>query len=247
MTKNLKLTITQAHTTVNFLLENKRFIEYDNSKIYLVDNKTFKDIYDIYLNTIDIFENSKAKRKAKDPFFQIAKIIIPDKQFIAYKPFKKHKYKNITDPIKVKEKIIKSHAIALEKTDSFANQQILKYKDKLNDELRAKIKQEAIDKKNYINKMKNFLLENYDLLDIRITSFKDKKIYPAIRLIDTTGESYTDYIRVEVPNIINAHENIFLLDDEYRKDAKHIKFVLSAKHAFEQIFYTYKEEKNEEE
>ena len=95
----------------------------------------------------------------------------------------------------------------------------------------------SVTKLDKIIEEKQFIDENFNTLDIRITTFKEDKLYPHIRLIDANGEEAIDFLRAEVPNILYAHKNLFLLQDGYRKDAKHIKFVIEAKHAFGEVFY----------
>ena len=81
-----------------------------------------------------------------------------------------------------------------------------------------------------------------------IHQFRDKKqierkiVYRNEKtFLDSIGEETRDYLRTEVPNILFAHKNIFILEPGYRKDANHIKFVLEAEHAFGEIFYKEKE------
>jgi hypothetical protein len=178
------------------------------------------------------------KKKKKGPFYKFGKILnFSEFPIIAYKTFLKHKYVNITDPEKVKEQIKREYAIAIAETENHYKDIIEKNKDSVDEDFIVKINTELKGKLDKIIEEKQFIDENFNTLDIRITTFKEDKLYPHIRLIDANGEEAIDFLRAEVPNILYAHKNLFLLQDGYRKDAKHIKFVIEAKHAFGEVFY----------
>lgn len=234
--------------TLDELLENCQVIKFEGTSTYIVDDVMFIKIKKLYAYSELLLQTERSeakkdnilvkKKKTKGPFYKFAKILnFSEFPVIAYKTFFKHKYVNITDPKKVKEQIKREYAISIAETKNYYERIINENKDSIDEGFIAKIDKEFNEKIEKINQEKKFIDESFDILDIRITTFKEDKLYPHIRLIDANGKEFIDFLRAEVPNILYAHKNLFLLQDGYRKDAKHIKFVINAKHAFGEVFY----------
>lgn len=240
--------------TLDELLDGCETIQFEGTVIYIIDDVKFIQLKKLYACSeflMQIEEDTQQdkneekkekqepkKKKKKGPFYKFGKILnFSEFPIIAYKTFLKHKYVNITDPEKVKEQIKREYAIAIAETESHYKDIIEKNKDSVDEDFIVKINTELKGKLDKIIEEKQFIDENFNALDIRITTFKEDKLYPHIRLIDANGEEAIDFLRAEVPNILYAHKNLFLLQDGYRKDAKHIKFVIEAKHAFGEVFY----------
>ncbi|MFY4797229.1 hypothetical protein ACOTVS_11960 [Aliarcobacter butzleri] len=244
----------QIKIALDELLENCQVIRFEGTVTYIVDELKYEQIKKLYICSESLMkmeedkikekeavkeENAKPKRiKRKGPFYKFGKILnFSEFPIIAYKNFLKHKYVNITDPNKVKEQIKREYAIAVSEAKNHYEETINKNKESIDEDFIEKLNEELNDKLKKINKEKKRLDEEFDTLDIRITTFKEDTLYPHIRLIDANGKEFIDFLRAEVPNILYAHKNLFLLQDGYRKDAKHIKFVSEAKHAFGEVFY----------
>ncbi|KAB7884620.1 hypothetical protein [Poseidonibacter ostreae] len=233
---SLKNDILFFKSEVLSILNTNEKMEYEGSSLYFLNQEKFLEIYKLYEAATKTFNESKLSRKAKDPFFQIAKLFgDKENQIIAYKLYIKHKYKNITDKEKVKHKIDAIHSIEINKI----NNNLAELIKNTNDNYQVtKLKKEADKKIKSVIEKKEFLLKDFENLDIVISTFKKKDTYPTIKVINTKQEAKIEHLRLEVPNIINTHNNMFVLDeDNLRKNAKHIKFLLEAEHAFADIFF----------
>lgn len=233
---SLKNDILFFKSQVLSILSTNEKMEYEGSSLYFLNQEKFIEIYTIYEAATKTFNESKLSRKAKDPFFQIAKLFgDKENQIIAYKLYIKHKYKNITDKEKVKHKIDAIHSIEINKINSHLAELIKNTNDNYQV---TKLKKEAEKKIKSVIEKKEFLLKDFENLDIVISTFKKKDTYPTIKVINTKQEAKIEHLRLEVPNIINTHNNMFVLDeDNLRKNANHIKFLLEAEHAFADIFF----------
>lgn len=246
--QEIKLTILDLKNMLNSIIINSKKITYKDAEIFFINKKQFDQVYTLYLSSKSIFDNDKfankrssKNKKKKDPFYDIAKILYGDATIIAYKNFMKHRYVNITDEEKVKARIDIEHLIEIREIKKFYQELIEENKDTFSEEKIVTLNEEEKEKVEHIIRMKKFLIDEFKFLDIRITTFVDKKLYPTIRMIDENGKDIQEHLRVGVPNILLAHKNIFELQDDYRKDAKHIRFILSAEHAFGQIYFKRKE------
>lgn len=220
------------------ILSECKKISYGNTETYIVDDVKYIQIKKIYEAAKIFFENTKIRNKKGGPFYRFGKILnFSEYPIIAYKTFYKHKYINITDPEKVKEQVSKEYAIAKAETEKHYKELIEKHKDEVDQEFIDKLNQEKNDKLNKIDSINTYIENNYEKLDIRITTFTEQTMYPHIRLIDAEGKEKIDFLRAEAPNIIYGHRNIFPIKDGYRKHASHIKFVLEANNAFGEVFY----------
>lgn len=249
MTENKILSKEEIKRSLEYILEDCEKITVENTDIFIVDDVKFIEIKKLYACAKYLAENELAeekkseengekKRAKRGPFYNFGKILNLDEYpIIAYKTFLKHKYINITDKEKVKKQIEREYGVAKNKTNGFYDKLLEAQKDIIDEELENKIKKERNDKLADIEKEFKFIEENIDSLDIRITTFREDKKYPHIRLIDVNEEEYIDFLRAEVPNILYGHRNIFEMKEDYRKDARHIKFILDATHAFGEIFY----------
>lgn len=256
MTENRILSKEEIKRNLDELLEGCEKISFENTATYIVDDVKYIQVQKLYAcseflmqieediakekdNSKDKSDKSETKKTKKSgPFYKFGKILnFSEFPIIAYKTFLKHKYINITDPEKVKEQIKREYAIVVAETKNHYEDIIKNNLDSIDDDFVEKINKELEEKLEAIENQKIFIDENFDRLDIRITTFKDETLYPHIRLIDANGKEGIDFLRAEVPNILYAHRNLFLLQDGYRKDAKHIKFVIEAKHAFGEVFY----------
>lgn len=221
--------------------ENCQIIKYEGSTIYLIDDLRFLNLKH-FKKSAEILNSTAVKyKKKKDPFFDYAKIL-NDSEFpiIAYKTFLKHKYINVSDPKKVKDRIEVEYCISKNDKEKFYRDLLNENKDFIDDEFIKRIENEKEEALKKIDTMKTFINDNYDSLDIRITTFKDNKLYPHIKMIDAIGKESIDFLRAEVPNFMYVHKNLFILQPGYRKDAKHIKFVLEAEHAFGEVYFKQK-------
>lgn len=237
--------------SIDELLEDCQVIKFEGTSTYIVDDVKFIQIKKLYACSEFLMKieedtikkkvankESKEPKKKKGPFYKFGKILnFSEYPIIAYKTFLKHKYVNITNPEKVKEQLKREYAIALAETENYYKKIINDNKETVDKDFIIKITDEMNAKLNEIKNEKAFIDENFEKIDIRITTFKEDTLYPHIRLIDANGDESIDFLRAEVPNIIYAHRNIFFMQDGYRKDAKHIKFVLEAKNAFGEVFY----------
>lgn len=242
MNKFTALNETEIKNELMKIFDNaSKKIVYENAEIYFVTHEQIEIVKLLQVSAKKIVFN----KKFNDPFFQFAKVLNRDYPAIAYKTFKKHKYKNVTDPEKVKKRIEREFEISVKEMKRFNKNLLLENADEIDDNFRNKIAEEEKTKIERAEYLKNHLINNFDFLDIRITTFKEYEEYPHIKFLDSIGEETRDYLRTEVPNILFAHKNIFILEPGYRKDANHIKFVLEAEHAFGEIFYKEKEKTNE--
>lgn len=237
--------------SIEELLEDCQVIKFEGTKTYIIDDVKFIQIQKLYACSEFLMKieeetvkekaankESKEPKKKKGPFYKFGKILnFSEYPIIAYKTFLKHKYVNITNPEKVKEQIKREYAIAIAETENHYKKIIDENKETVDEDFINKITSELNSKINEIKKEKEFIDANFEKIDIRITTFKEDTLYPHIRIIDANGDESIDFLRAEVPNIIYAHRNIFFMQDGYRKDAKHIKFVLEAKNAFGEVFY----------
>lgn len=240
---SMDLSILDFKNMLNSILINCKKIKYEEADIYFVEEEQFKHIQTLYLSAESLFKKDysnlkiKYKGKTKDPFYQIAKILNPENKAIAYKTFLKHKYVNITDEVKVKNRIDVEHLIEINEIKKYYSELKEENRNVFTNEKIIELEIEEKERIEHIKRMKKFLIDEFIFLDIRITTFRDDKLYPTIRMIDINGKDIQEYLRLEVPNILNAHKNIFIIEPGYRKDARHIKFVLSAEHAFGQIYF----------
>lgn len=235
---SLKDDITSIKFNVLELLKDKEKIEFNEAELYFLKSEDFLKIYEIYKDAKKIFNDSNEKRKSSDPFFQVAKLFGDDKtSIIAYKFFLKHKYKNITDKKKIEDRIDALHLIEINKIKKNHEDYIAENKDSFDAAFIQNLKNELEEDIQEIKDKKKFLIDNFDDLEIKISTFKEFKEYPTIKTINTNQVDSVEHLRIEVPNVIHAHTNIFLLDEDMRKDAKHIKFILEAKKAFADIYY----------
>ncbi|MFX4155166.1 hypothetical protein ACOTWR_06040 [Aliarcobacter butzleri] len=254
MTDKRILSKEEIKRSLDELLEDCQVIRFEGTNTYIVDDVKFIQIKKLYacsefLMQIeeDIIKSKAAtkekskevkKVKKKGAFYKFGKILnFSEFPIIAYKTFLKHKYVNITNPEKVKEQIKREYAIALAETENHYEKIINDNKESVDEDFINKINTEMNTKLTEIRSEKKFIDDNFEEIDIRITTFKEENLYPHIRLIDANGEESIDFLRAEVPNIIYAHRNMFFMKDGYRKDAKHIKFAIEAKHAFGEVFY----------
>lgn len=250
---NIRLSILDIKNMLNAIIIDAKKINFENADIFFVNKEQFNKICALYLSAESLFLNDKDNdkltvntnrrgtiKKKKDPFYNVAKILYDKSPIIAYKTFLKHKYVNITDEEKVKGKINVDHLIEINEIKKFYDELIAEKKDEFDDNMITKLREEEKDKINHVVKMKDFLTNEFKFLDIRITTFRDNTLYPTIKMIDAEGKDAQEYLRLEVPNILYVHKNIFLLEPGYRKDASHIKFVLSAEHAFGQIYFKWR-------
>lgn len=225
------------------ILDNSfKKINYENADIYFVNSEQIEIIKLLHISASKLIFN----RKPNEPFFQFAKILNKDFPAIAYKTFMKHKYKNVTDPEKVKHRIEKEYEITTNELRKHNRNFLAENANEIDDNLRQKIIDEESTKLEEAKRTRDYLISNFHNLDIRITTFKENDEYPHIKFLDVAEEETRDYLRTEVPNILYAHKNIFILQPGYRKDAKHIRFVLEAEHAFGEIFYKEKERNDNE-
>lgn len=218
-------------------------LTYEGSKIYFLEELEYLKILNLRESSKLLNNSLTSYQKTNDPFFSFGKILNSNEPIIAYKTFLKHKYVNITDPEKVKDRIEKEYEIVKNETVQFYRELKAENDGIFDSKKLESLKIEESGKLEYLINKKKFLLEHFNYLDIRITTFKDNKIYPHIKMIDIEGNESIEFLRDEVPNILYAHKNIFILKPGYRKDAKHIKFVLEAEHAFGEIYFRFKEDK----
>ena len=236
--ENRVLSEEEIKRELSFVLDGCKKIICENTETYIVDDVKYIQIKKIYAAAEIFFKNTKIKNNKGGPFYRFGKILnFSEYPIIAYKTFLKHKYINITDPAKVKEQIVREYAIAKAEIKKKYKDLLEEHKDEIDQDFIDKINKEEADKLNEIESINTYIENNFEDLDIRITTFTEQTMYPHIRLIDVDGKEKIDFLRAEAPNIIYGHRNIFQIQDGYRKDAKHIKFVLEANNAFGEVYY----------
>ncbi|WP_418181268.1 hypothetical protein ACNSOL_12230 (plasmid) [Aliarcobacter lanthieri] len=247
---DIKLNKKEIKASLEEILNDCQIISYENTNIYLINDIKFIQIKRLYSYSKDLFNieiekikqkevgKNKKSKKNNDHFYDFGKILnFSEFPIIAYKPFMKHKYINITDPEKVKKRIEKEYTISKSKLAKSYEELLNANKDSIDEDFIQKIKTEQENKLLDMDEKLILLKTNFQNLDIRITTFTNEVLYPHVRLIDAEGEESISFLRSGVPNILYAHQNLFLLKDGYRKNANHIKFVCEATHAFGEVFY----------
>jgi hypothetical protein len=225
------ISIKELQNGLDSVLKKAIKHEYCDAEIYFVTPNQLKSILMLKFTSEKLFLDDKPK----DTFYQIGKLLNEKSVAIGYKFFERHKYVNISKRETVIKEIEKLYILEKNKV-ALKYKNILSQGDHTDFDLKN-LKEREREELEQIEEGNNFLNDNIDVLDVRITTFKDKKIYPSIYFLDTKGQPKDDYLRKEVPNILCVHENIFLL--ETRKDANFIKFVLTATRAYGNIFYKY--------
>ena len=175
--------------TLDELLDGCKTIQFEGTITYIIDDVKFIQLKKLYACSeflMQIEEDTEQeknedkkekqepkKKKKKGPFYKFGKILnFSEFPIIAYKTFLKHKYVNITDPEKVKEQIKREYAIAIAETESHYKDIIEKNKDSVDEDFIVKINTELKGKLDKIIEEKQFIDENFNTLDIRITTFK---------------------------------------------------------------------------
>ncbi len=240
---------------VSEILREQEKIEYEGAVLYLLDSNDFCKVYSLYENALAELKAEKIERKNSNPFHKVAKLFGDyENPIIAYKLYVKHKYKNICDEDNVKKRIAASYEIEKNKIEKIARNTIKEHGREIDEVLKNKIKEEENQKIIALTEMNNFLLANFDKLEIVISTYRKEHKYPTIKTVNVKQIDSIEHLRLEVPNIMHCHSNIILLNESLevkesqisldgniaRKNSKHIQFMVDSINAFADIYYKFR-------
>ena len=178
-------------------------------------------------------KNSAVGQIEKEGLKNVIKLFNKSSACYKYSLSMKHKYQNISDPEKVKERLLGTFETSartkqklfeknLETTDAYSESEITQKRN----ELGAHI----TEKRNEINE----IFENFDDYNIVITNFIDNLTYPYLYYTTADGKSQGENLRVSVPNVLWFDE-----DAEKglnRSDAKMLEVVSTYTNVLDRIF-----------
>lgn len=194
------------------ILKDQEMMEYNGAEIYLLDSDDYRLIYNMYLQAIEELKLTNPE-KVKNPFQNVAKLFGDmNSPIIAYKLYIKQKYKNIKDKEKVRKKIDALYEIEKHKIAKNIKNTLLEYEDKSDEVFKEKLKEDERIQKEELTIKYNFLVANFNNLEVVISTFRNGLVYPTIKTVNSNQIDSIEHLRAEVPNIIHCHENIVLLN-----------------------------------
>ncbi|MBD3822981.1 MAG: hypothetical protein IE916_00535 [Epsilonproteobacteria bacterium] len=211
-------------------------IQFMDAEIYLVDKETLNEILLMENAAKGILAHSKGE--VKDPFFTIAKIINPSLAAYKYVMKTKHKYKNLTNPVKVRREIEGEFIISERKKKKLLKESLEKgdISEEKYAELLSELEQECeIDRQNL-----KTVVDNFDDYDVIISRFKEKTYYPVLYYTLSDKSSHDTHLRASVPNILFFDDSDE--DGGKRSDSKTDKIVKNYFSIGDSIFYKRKDE-----
>lgn len=237
------------------ILKDQEMLSYEGAELFLLDSEDFSKIYGIYEAALIELKKEKFERKNSNPFHKVAKLF-GDKHdsIIAYKLYVKHKYKNICDEQNVRKRILASFEIEKNKIEKLTRNALKENAKVIDEVFKEKIKEEENQKIQKLTEMKDFLISNFENLEIVISTYRKEHKYPTIKTVNINQIDSIEHLRLEVPNIMHCHDNIILLNESLevkekkvsiegnisRKNSKHIQFMVDSIHAFADIYYKIK-------
>jgi len=239
-----------ASKDVKALLESYPKEKVLDAVLYIVDEvaieklKEINKLLSMEYSQHDAVASVGIKKKRGKPFVEeyslptIVKVINFEQPANSYQTFIAESWKQINDPKKVKESLEVEFIKHKNKIKKFT-QQKLKEKgvseDIKNDIMRNIDKEIREAEKEY-----QYIVENFDALDVRISSYFERTKYAALRWYVMKKKQPDVNLRKQVPNVLWYRE--LSEDEKIRIDNELVHYLSKAKRAYGDVFYKEKEE-----
>ena len=206
------------------VLSSYERVEYEESEIYIVDQKGLDEIKLLELSLKGMEDTPKeeqvTKKRKKGPLFEYAKLLNPDYPAFKYSFFMKHTPLEIFDREKIRDRIPREFSVWKNIEIKHLNERIEKSDPPLSEEEAGKLKRElddiiSIEEQNIKN-----IVENFEEYHVVITSHARQNYYPSVYLIEDLTYNNKDaqkiekskhrsrnaHLRKHVPNVLWFHD-----------------------------------------
>ena len=198
------MTKQDIQNQIQSILQTSRRIDYQEIKLYLINETERKQILDLEL-TVRMNEQEKGVKK-KNYFYDYAKIINPEYPAFKYTLSMKHKKKEIFDPEKVRKELPAEFEIWKNTARVKLEKEIKDPETAITDEqgknLRLELEKDIVLAQDKIEKV----LEDFHSYDVIISTFEQYTYYPALYYVMELEGSKTKasdtHLRKEVPNLL---------------------------------------------
>lgn len=240
MNKFISLSEHEIHLEVKKIVADSFIrIRHVDSDLCFINKEQLEILKLLKISALKLQQKGLIKKQKVD-FFSFAKILNLDYPVVQYELFLKHKYKNVSDlkkSTRYKQKIQKEYHIEIAETEEYYKELFKNYGHEFSNEKIESINREKEDKLKMFSEYKDELINYSSRNIVKSSSFDEKILRPHIKFIDAISIEKIDYLRKDVPNFLYAHKNISKIEPGYRKNAKHIEFILSSTHAFGDIYF----------
>lgn len=252
MKKNRDISVyTQAQREVLELLEKYPKEEIEDAVLYIVDAeaisflKETKKLLELEFSMHDEERERTSSKRRGRPLVQeysldtIVKVVNPDAPANAYQTFVAESWRQINDRDKVFNSI----------EGEFA-----KYRNSIRAATRRKLKEQKADKSVIDEVMRNidaeiaqaekekeYILENFEKLDVRISAYEERVKYAALRWYVKKKKQTDVNLRKQVPNALWFEK--LTPEEELRANNELVYYLSKAKRAFGYVYYKELEEK----
>jgi len=215
------------------------------ASLYIVDGKAIKELLDMQkllqleYSQGDSGSRQKQKRRGaphREPFSleTLVKVINFDMPANAYQTFEKESWKQINDR---------------EIVFSMLDEELIKHENKIRAFTKRKLKEDGVapelqnDILNRIEKEisearveKEYIQENFDSLDVRISGYFEKKKHAGLRWYIEKRKQTDVNLRKQTPNVLWFKE--YTDEQKIRRDNELVYYLKDAKRAFGNVFYS---------
>ena len=230
------------------LLKNYAKEEYlDDVSLYIVDKAAIEELKNMR-RMLELEYNAYEKPSGKKgspkrvPFSlsTLVKVVNFDEPANSYRVFISERWREINDRDKVYDNI---------------ETEFIKHKNKIKAFTKRKLKEKKVspEMENQIlrnieleiaaaEKEKDYILENFDKLDVRISAYKERKKYAMLRWYIKKKRQKDVNLRGKVPNVLWFED---LSDDELiRSNNELVRYLKGAKRAYGDLYYAPLKEKD---
>jgi len=206
------------------VLSSYEKVEYEESEIYIVDQKGLDEIKLLELSLKGMEDAPKeeqvTKKRKKDPLFEYAKLLNPDHPAFKYSFFMKHTPLEIFDREKIRERIPREFSVWKNIEIKHLNERIMKSDPPLGEEEANKLRRELDDIISIEEQNIEDIVEHFEEYHVVITSHARQNYYPSVYLIEDLSYNNKDakeigkskhrsrnaHLRKHVPNILWFHD-----------------------------------------
>lgn len=209
-------------------------------RLFLVNEEIYNKIQALSAKANSLKKETRTKHD-KDPFYYVCKIINPDGI-----PAYKYEMKTQEKYLSIKNKEIIQNRMESEFV-IFKNKKMKSLEEIEDLEQKEKLKQKVSDEISYAAQMKNYILENFDDLDVVISGYEMRKQRAMIYYTRTKKSpidnklSLQEYLRTELPNILYYVDST--KDKNKRADFHQRELLKLYKHGFGTIYFKEKRKK----
>ncbi|MEA3373707.1 MAG: hypothetical protein U9Q62_08470 [Campylobacterota bacterium] len=197
-------------------------------KLYLVDTSIDKEL--IYLRSVLESHYASEKDSKQFAFSKIVKHYNPAKPVSRFGLYRQHKWRQISDPEKVRPKLKSELSIFknIQRNNLEEHIKLFNYSEDEVRELRSSLEKSFLEKEEALE----YIEEHFDTLDVRISAHaNDKLIYGTISFRTHDQKQYSRHISKELPNVL------YYIAQEERPDNELSEYLKEATHAYGEVYY----------